>query len=256
MAPHIITKPTTGELSISLADLVVEKSKKAIETLDRFTIGLSGGSLPKILAADLKNRKDITWEKWEVFFCDERIVPLDHNDSNYLLCKNELFDHVPIPPERIHTINGELVSKIEKVDTEKAAEVAQNMVDDYENQLIKVFACAKSVKFPVFDLLLLGIGPDGHICSLFPRHPLLEEDVTWVAYIMDSPKLPRRRITLTLPVVNHAHTVAFVATGAGKQDTLVEVLNEKGNLPAQLVKPIHGKVYWFLDDEAAAKLNI
>ncbi|CAG8482125.1 11992_t:CDS:2 [Acaulospora colombiana] len=253
MAPHIVTKPTIDELSIALVDLVVEESRKAINARDRFTIGLSGGSLPKVLATDLKDREDVEWDKWQVFFCDERLVPLDSEDSNYLLCKRELFDHVPIPPERIHTINNELIPKDQDAFTE---EVSQEIIDDYEKQLIEVFACVNAVKFPVFDLLLLGIGPDGHTCSLFPGHSLLDESSLWVAYIEDSPKPPPRRITFTLPVINHAHTVAFVATGAGKQDVLCKILEEDGkDLPAQLVKPSHGRLYWFLDDKAAAKLT-
>jgi 6-phosphogluconolactonase len=114
-----------------------------------------------------------------------------------------------------------------------------------------------SVKFPVFDLLLLGVGPDGHTCSLFPNHPLLKESVGWVAYIGDSPKPPPRRITFTLPVVNHAHNIAFVATGEGKQDVLKEIIEDpESKLPSALVQPVTGKLYWFLDDAAATKLTL
>lgn len=120
-----------------------------------------------------------------------------------------------------------------------------------------MFATVNSVKFPVFDLLLLGVGPDGHTCSLFPDHPLLDENVGWVAYIGDSPKPPPRRITFTLPVVNHAHNIAFVATGEGKQDVLKEIIeNSESKLPSALVKPVTGKLYWFLDDAAATKLTL
>lgn len=193
-------------------------------------------------------------------FIYSRIVPLDHEDSNYLLCKKELFDHVPIPPERIHTINPDLIESIDSAyksgELEQGEELAQEIVDDYEKQLIDVFAGVNTVKFPVFDLLLLGIGPDGHTCSLFPGHPLLEEKVLWVSYIDNSPKPPPRRITLTLPVINHAHSVIVVATGEGKQEILKEIFedDEITNLPAKLVKPINGNVYWYLDQQAAAKI--
>ncbi|CAG8469221.1 30218_t:CDS:2 [Gigaspora margarita] len=247
--PIVRSFATSNELSVSLADLVTELSAESIEVRDRFTVGISGGSLPKLLGADLKHRKDIKWDKWEVFFCDERIVPLDHEDSNYFVCKKELFDHVPIPPEKIHTIKPELVSENEPKKDEEATDPVSV---EYEQQLIDVFAKASSIKFPLFDLLLLGVGPDGHTCSLFPGHPLLDENVLWVAYIGDSPKPPPKRVTLTLPVVNHARNVTFVATGSGKQDILHQIFEAPGrNLPSQLVKPVNG---WFLDDTASSKL--
>jgi 6-phosphogluconolactonase len=259
-APIVHTFPNTQKLSISLADLVVKLCEEAIEVRDRFTVGISGGSLPKLLAADLKTRQGIEWEKWEVFFCDERLVPLDHEDSNYFLCKKEFFDHVPIPEEQIYTIDPSLLPQLEETagkDKETDEEEAADLVDDYEKKLISVFATVNSVKFPVFDLLLLGVGPDGHTCSLFPDHPLLNENVGWVAYIGDSPKPPPRRITFTLPVINHAHNIAFVATGEGKQDVLKEIIeNSESKLPAALVHPVTGKLHWFLDDAAATKLTL
>ncbi|CAG8580443.1 3606_t:CDS:2 [Diversispora eburnea] len=181
-------------------------------------------------------------------------------DSNYLLCQKELFDHVPIPPENIHIIKSDLVENIDLAyksgETEKGEELAQEIVDDYENQLVSVFGSLNPVKYPVFDLLLLGLGPDGHTCSLFPDHPLLKETL-WVGYIDNSPKPPSRRITFTLPVINHAHSIIFVATGENKQDILRKILDENNydDLPAKLVKPSHGQVYWYLDQSAAAKLN-
>ncbi|CAG8766981.1 32808_t:CDS:2, partial [Racocetra persica] len=249
--PIVKSFATSNELSVSLADLVVGLSEESIKSRGRFTVSISGGSLPKLLAADLKNRKGVEWDKWEVFFCDERIVPLDHEDSNYLVCKKELFDHVPIQPEKIHTIKPELA-------TENEVEGDEETVDtDYQQQLLEVFSGAKSIAFPVFDLLLLGIGPDGHTCSLFPGHPLLDEKTVWVAYIGDSPKPPPRRVTLTLPVINHARNVAFVATGSGKQDILHQIFEvPDSKLPAQLVKPTHGNLYWFLDDAASSKLTL
>jgi len=256
-APIVHTFPNTRELSVSLADLVVKLSEDAINIRNRFTVGISGGSLPKLLAADLKNREDVEWDKWQVFFCDERLVPLDHEDSNYFLCKKEFFNKVPIPEDQIYTIDPSLLPQLEedvKNDKEGAEE---EIVDDYEKKLISVFATVNSVKFPVFDLLLLGVGPDGHTCSLFPGHPSLDENVGWVTYIGNSPKPPPRRITFTLPVVNHAHNVAFVATGEGKQDVLKGIIEDSGSrLPAALVRPVTGKLYWFLDDAAAAKLTL
>jgi len=185
---------------------------------------------------------------------------LDHEDSNYFLCKKEFFDHVPIPEDQIYTIDPSLLPQLEeavKKGTDVTEEAALEIVEDYEQKLISVFATVNSVKFPVFDLLLLGVGPDGHTCSLFPDHPLLDMNDGWVAYIGDSHKPPPRRITFTLPVVNHTHNVVFVATGEGKQDVLKEIIEDpESRLPAALVQPVTGKLYWFLDNAAASKLTL
>lgn len=167
---------------------------------------------------------------------------MDDPESNYNLCQQELFSKVPISEENIFTIDPDLLD-----DSEKAAE-------DYKDKLIQVFAAMNAAKFPVFDLLLLGMGPDGHTCSLFPGHPLLDEQVNWVASIEDSPKPPPRRITFTMPVVNHAHNVVFVATGSGKQEVLHRVIDLGDELPSARVHPAHGKLYWFLDDAASARV--
>jgi 6-phosphogluconolactonase len=178
----------------------------------------------------------------QVFYVDERIVPLDHPDSNHALCMKELFSKTPLPETNIHTIDYTLQNDLDE------------LCDDYESQLIREFAQKDSARFPVFDLILLGMGPDGHTASLFPGHELLSESGRWVAYIEDSPKPPPRRITLTYPVINHASRVAFVATGAGKVDTLRTILDrpEEG-LPSSRVKPVQpGQLYWFVDEAAAA----
>jgi 6-phosphogluconolactonase len=167
-------------------------------------------------------------------------VPLDHLDSNHLLCTNELFSKVPIPKKNIHPIDTSLLDDIEE------------LTDAYEKLLIHEFAAANSARFPVFDLILLGTGPDGHTASLFPGHELLMEEDRWVAWIADSPKPPPKRITLTYPVINHAARVAFVASGAGKKDTLRAILDrpEEG-LPAARVRPTQpGQVWWFVDEPA------
>lgn len=182
----------------------------------------------------------------EVFFCDERLVPLDHEDSNYYLCDKEFFSKVPeLKRSQIHTIDEKLLD-----DPEECA-------DAYEKQLVAAFAGRESVRRPVFDLILLGMGPDGHTCSLFPGHELLDEQHRWVAPIEDSPKPPPKRITFTYPVLNHAHRGAFVLAGEGKQDLLARTLDhpEEG-LPASRVRPAPpGDIYFFTDEAASAKVQ-
>ena len=198
-----------------------------------------------VRARDVHHPSCLTTHR-QVFYADERVVPLDHPDSNHNLCKSALFDLVPIPSANIHTIDPSLFDDLEE------------LADSYEKQLIHEFAQKDSARFPVFDLILLGVGEDGHTCSLFPGHELLSETDRWVAYLEDSPKPPPKRITLTLPVLNHASRIAFVASGAGKAEVLPLVLDkpEECRLPASLIKLAHpGQVYWFVDDAASAKVE-
>jgi len=216
---------------------------------------VSGGSLPKTLAQALLAKGDgsasdkVDFSKWEIFFADERCVPLNHADSNYKLLKDELLDK--IPTEEL----GE--PKVHPVD-EQYLDDEQEMADQYEKTLVSVFAARDSVKLPLFDLILLGCGPDGHTCSLFPEHPLLRATDAWVLSIADSPKPPPKRITLSLPVVVHGAKIAFIATGAGKKDILRKILEtEEGPaLPCGLVNEgAAEKVSWFTDNAAVEGVN-
>lgn len=196
---------------------------------------------------------------------------LDHPDSNYNLCKTEIFSQIPhIPKKNIHFIGIDSVieSELEKRGETKRdnatidailsdldEDTLDEIADDYETQLIAEFAQKDSARFPVFDLIMLGMGPDGHTGSLFPDHQLLTEESRWVAWIKDAPKPPPIRITLTYPVINHAAKVAFVASGEAKQDILAQVLDRpEDGLPSSRVRPKSpGVVYWFVDDAASAK---
>jgi 6-phosphogluconolactonase len=224
-------------------DRFVEKiSRESIADHGALTVAISGGSLPKILSKKLALNKNVDFSKWHIFFADERCVPHDHPDSNYLEVKKSLLDHIPsLPTENIHTINQDFASN---KDAESAA-------TEYQQQLTQYFG--QSI---VFDLILLGMGPDGHCCSLFPGHPLLDETTRLVAPIYDSPKPPPERITLTYPVVNKAKLVVFVTAGDGKKDMVQKIIEQPElSLPCQRVKPADGKVYWFIDDAAAALLK-
>jgi len=242
--PILYSFPDTSTLSDSLAEYILKAQRESIDKRGRFTIAISGGSLPKTLTA-LITKSGVKWDKWHIFYSDERVVPLDDPDSNHALAKGTLYSQVPIPRENIHTIDPDLLHDLEE------------LADAYEKELIREFAQKDSARFPIFDLILLGVGPDGHTASLFPGHELLSEEDRWVAYIEDSPKPPPRRITLTLPVINHATRVAFVATGSGKAETLSAILDnpEKG-LPAARVRPVApGQLVWFVDDPASAEVK-
>ena len=247
--PNLYSFPSIDrDLAPALRKYILSAQAQALSHHPTFRIAVSGGSLPKTLAKALvaisKDPSDNPkFSAWEIFFADERAVPLDHDDSNYKLLKDELLDKIdekqfgtPI----VHTID---VAQLD--DT-------QELADTYEQALVKTFAAKDSVKLPIFDLLLLGSGPDGHTCSLFPNHPLLRETTGWVLPIEDSPKPPAKRITLSLPVVHAAARIAFVATGAGKKEILKEIFDDESgrDLPCGLVNVAGDKVSWFCDAAA------
>ncbi|KAJ7597259.1 hypothetical protein C8J56DRAFT_817676 [Mycena floridula] len=235
--------PSADAIVGSLAEFVIKAQKESVEKKGRFTVALSGGSLPKMLRG-LVGHPAVKWDKWQIFYADERVVPLDDPDSNHLACTNLLFSKIPIPQSNIHTIDVQYLDDLEE------------LADAYEKELIQEFAQKDAARFPVFDLILLGMGPDGHTASLFPGHALLTEEDRWVAYIEDSPKPPPKRITLTFPVINHAARVVFVAAGKEKVEMLSAVLDRpQEGLPSSRVKPAHGQLYWFVDDAASAKVQ-
>ena len=247
--PKLYAFSDVATLAKSLGKYVLQCQRAGFERHNAFKVGVSGGSLPKTLARALlaqgngSTEDTVDFSKWEIFFADERAVPLDHEDSNYKLLKDELLDKIPsdLGKPTVHTIDVQHMDDV------------QEMADAYQDLLLKSFAAKDSVKIPIFDLLLLGCGPDGHTCSLFPNHELLRESDAWVAAIEDSPKPPAKRITLTLPVVTHANKIAFVATGDGKQEILKKILDtEEGrSLPCGLVNEGGAeKVSWFTDKGA------
>lgn len=245
-APNLFAYPDVDTVAKHLRVYVLQCQKAGLMRHDAFKVAVSGGSLPATLAKALlapgNGSEDDTpqFSKWEIFFADERAVPLDHEDSNYRLVKEELLDQIP------ESMGTPLVHPIDV----KYLDDTQELADQYQELLMTSFAAKDSVKLPIFDLLLLGCGPDGHTCSLFPNHNLLREHDAWVAAIEDSPKPPARRITLTLPVVTHGTKIAFVATGSSKKDILKTILeSEEGqSLPCGLVNEAAGdRVSWFTD---------
>jgi len=237
---------TKRDLSRAVAFRVAELAGQAARERGRFTVALSGGSLMEILSPLLITdplRSRIDWTAWEVFWADERCVPLESPQSNFAAAKRLLLDHVPIPREQIHALE----------DSHAPAAAASN----YQARLKEVFQPAPG-RLPRFDLILLGMGGDGHTASLFPGHEPLHEELRWVAPVFDAPKPPAERITLTLPVINHAREVIFVAAGEGKAQPLqavFDVQSPEQRLPAALVNPENGRLEWFVDSAAAQNVT-
>ncbi|PKS06821.1 hypothetical protein jhhlp_006897 [Lomentospora prolificans] len=238
--------PDVDTLAPALRTYIAQCEQAGLTRHGIFKVAVSGGSLPNTLARALLApatgpADELHFDKWEIFFADERAVPLDHDDSNYALLKKEFLDKIPadLGSPIVHPIDVQYLD-----DT-------QELADQYEQVLVQSFASRDSVKLPIFDLVLLGCGPDGHTCSLFPGHALLRETTAWVAPIEDSPKPPPKRVTLTLPVVTHSVRIAFVATGGGKKDIMKAIFEEGTDLPCALVNLATGdRCTWFVDNPA------
>ncbi|KAH0978724.1 hypothetical protein GBA52_005901 [Prunus armeniaca] len=240
---------TEEEVAVRLAKYTADLSAKFVKERGAFTVVLSGGSLIDALRklAEAPYKDSVDWSKWHVFWVDERVVKRDHVDSNYKLALDGFLSKVPIPPGQVYAINDALS--------------AEGAADDYETCLKhlvqrNVIATSKTTGFPKFDLMLLGMGPDGHLASLFPGHPLVNEKNKWVTCIKDSPKPPPERITFTFPVINSAAYNAMVVTGEGKASAVCTALGKSQHsetLPAQLLSA-EDELTWFLDKSAASNL--
>ena len=230
------------ELSLAAAELFVDTAAQAIATRGRFLTALSGGGTPKPLYQLLAHTPycdQIEWSKVHAFWGDERCVP--HNDpgNNYFQAKQALFDHVPLPLENIHRAASEL----------EPGDAAH----DYA-RVLNTFAEAP-LAWPRFDLVLLGMGDDGHTASLFPGSQV---DITSpvVAVTANYQSRPANRVSLTPRVFNSARRVIFLVSGADKAVTLTQVLSDISNmdlLPAQRIRPTDGEVIWLVDEAAASK---
>ncbi len=206
------------------------------------TVALAGGVTPRALYELLAGRNGIAWDKIHFFFGDERHVPPDHPDSNYRMAEEAMLAHVPVPASNVHRI------KTENPDAAAAAA-------DYAAELQRVFHLSAG-ELPRFDVVLLGMGPDGHTASLFPGTDVLSERHALVAAPW-VPKMHGFRVTMTLPVLNNAANVIFMAGGMEKASVLKVVLEEKSEppFPAQLVCPANGRLLWMVDRAAARFLR-
>jgi 6-phosphogluconolactonase len=242
---EIRTLNTPQELFEAAAELVASAASEAVAERGRFTIALSGGSTPKNLYTLLATnaRTSLPWDRMFFFFGDERHVPPTDPESNYRMADEAMLSKVPVVPSNVFRVQAE------NPDAKAAAEA-------YEQTLRKFFTL-EAGPFPAFDLILLGMGPDGHTASLFPGTEALNEKsklvvANWVE------KLKTHRITLTLPVLNAARGVAFLVSGTDKATVLKSVLEGDApgeQYPAKLVRPAQGKLMWLLDRAAASGLS-
>jgi len=243
---EVVVLPDAAAVARRGADEFVKAVKEAIAQKDSFTVALAGGSTPKVmyslLVDDPAYSSQIPWAKIGFFFGDERHAPPDSDQSNYHMAEQTLFSKGLVKPEQITRIKGEYA------DTEKAAL-------EYE-QALRAYFKLKDGEYPRFDLVLLGMGDEGHTLSLFPGTSALHATNrivvrNWVG------KLFTERITLTAPAANHANRIVFCVTRADKALALKAVLEgpyEPEQLPSQLIQPVHGKLLWLVDQEAGSQL--
>jgi 6-phosphogluconolactonase len=241
---RVLTTPQ--ELFASAAEEVVRLANQSVAERGRFTIALSGGSTPKSLYNLLASnaRTALPWDRMYFFWSDERHVSPADPDSNYRMADEAMLSKVPVPPGNVFRVPAE---------NQDAAAAAK----EYESTL-RTFFQLEPGQLPRFDLILLGMGPDGHTASLFPGTAGLQEKsrlviANWVE------KLKTHRLTFTLPVLNAARSVAFLVSGTDKAPVLKAVLEEdvvREQYPAKLVQPTDGKLIWFLDRAAASGLSL
>ena len=228
------------------ADLFAQIVCDAAQSKDRVAVALAGGNTPRRLYEHLakgETLRAIPWRRVHLFWGDERCVPPDDPESNYRTAHDSFISRVSIPTENVHRMPGE------NPDPSAAAE-------DYEASLHRFFISSVQ-EWPRFDLVLLGIGTDGHTASLFPASPVLSENRSWVAapYIK---KLKAHRLTLTLPVLNHAAQLLFLVSGSEKAAVMKEILPDERqpvHLPFQMIRPHRGNRTFLLDQEAAGLVD-
>ena len=231
--------PNVAALNEAAARLIVEIASEILQANDKFSIALAGGSTPEALyklLASGKFKNQIDWTKTHVFFGDERCVAPDDAQSNYRMANAALLARVPIPTENIFRLRGE-------IEPEKAAL-------EYEEIIKKTLG-----ENTRFDLILLGMGDDGHTASLFPKTEALSETQKLVTANFVE-KLNANRLTLTFRAINRAKNVLFLVAGAKKAQTVEKVLSsETIDSPSSLIKPENGNCFWFLDEEAASLIE-
>jgi 6-phosphogluconolactonase len=242
MDPDIVVVPDPVALAREAAQLLTNLSEEAVESRGRFSVALSGGSTPGALyrlLAGAPYRDQIPWKQIHLFWGDERCVPPDDPGSNFRLAEDALIAQVPIPSENVHRVLGELYP-------ERAARAYVKEMEE--------FFCGPRTRF---DLVLLGLGDDGHTASLFPQSAALQEtERLAVAVEAHYGDRPAYRVTLTLPAINTARQIWFLVMGQNKAEIVQAVLEGRAKgLPAQRVQPTAGQLTWLLDAAAASQLE-
>ncbi|USR91399.1 6-phosphogluconolactonase [Phormidium yuhuli AB48] len=240
MTQHIEVLPDKTALVQRSTALIVEKIQTAIAQRGTCTIALSGGSTPKPIYEAIA-RHDLPWDQLHIFWGDERYVPPDHPDSNQRMAREAWLDQVALPPGNIHPMPT-------------GSQDPETDADCYDQQL-KTFFNLESDVFPCFDIMLLGMGDDGHTASLFPHTEALEICDRRVTV---GNKDGDPRITLTVPVINLSRTIVFAIAGENKQGALAQVFASEGDeytYPSRLIQPVDGEIWWLLDGEAGAQVT-
>jgi len=231
----------SAQLTEAAAAFVGQQAQFCIRQRGVCNLALSGGSTPLALyqhLAQVPLTQEIDWSRLHVFWSDERCVPPDHSESNYHQAHDVLLGHVPVPVGNIHRLKGELAP------AEAAAEANRELAAHFGE-----------VANPIFDLILLGLGADGHTASLFPGSEALKTSNQWVvANYVD--QVAAWRLSFTYPLINAARNIVFLVSGEKKAAMAKEVIEERNPaLPASRVQPVAGELIWFLDAAAAQKLN-
>jgi 6-phosphogluconolactonase len=239
-------EPDPDALARRAAQHFAEMASEAVEAHGRARIAISGGSTPKAAFALLADpnqpwRSNMPWDRLDLYWVDERCVPPGHPDSNYTMTREAMLDHVPLPAAQVHRMEGELEPHL--------------AADAYESTLRSSFRL-EGAELPAFDLIALGMGPDGHTASLFPHTSALHE-INRLVVANHVAQKEAWRVTLTWPVINHARSVFFLIAGSDKAHILKEVFTgprDPERLPSQLIRPASGILTLILDASAAALL--
>ena len=245
---HLHIFKTSEEFTHAIAEWMTECIVETLKTKDKFTLVLSGGNTPKALYQKLAAApylQKVPWEKIHIFWGDERGVPFNDSRNNAKMAYETLLNHVPIPASQIH------VMQTENITPEKSAEAYEKILHEYFP------LTSDNSQLMTFDLVLLGMGDDGHVLSLFPGTAVVHEEEAWATSLWLQTQ-DMYRITLTKTVVNKSTRIAFLTTGSNKAHALKEVLEGHYNpdlYPSQEIKPETGQLHWFVDEAAAAQLK-
>jgi 6-phosphogluconolactonase len=241
--PRIVVLPDPPALAQHAAGLIVQAALDAVAARGRFLLALAGGATPRATYTCLAGppfAARLPWDRTWVFFGDERRVAPDHRESNYRMAREALLDRVPIPARQVFRLRGE-------ADDSEAAAAA-------DARTLSEVTGVKRGETPRLDLVLLGMGVDGHTASLFPGSPVVREVFRPVAAVHAAAAAIPERLTLTLPVLNAAAAVTFLVEGPEKAKVVKSVLADQELLPAAMVQPTDGTLTWLLDRSAAALL--